>query len=84
MTMYRLVDGVQIPLTPEEETEMVAEWSANAERISQNQWQEQRRQAYGSYGSQLDMIYHDSVDGTTTWVDHVASVKAQYPKPEET
>jgi hypothetical protein len=33
-----------------------------------------RRNAYGDLGSQLDMQYHDSIDGTTTWKDHVASV----------
>ena len=37
--------------------------------------------AYGSWGDQLDMQYHDAVDGTTTWVDHVAAVKAEHPKP---
>jgi len=41
-----------------------------------------RRAAYASWGDQLDMQYHDAVDGTTTWKDHVASVKAEYPKPE--
>jgi len=30
---------------------------------------------------QLDMQYWDSVNGTTTWKDHVAAVKAKYPKP---
>lgn len=29
----------------------------------------------------LDMQYWDAVNGTTTWVDAVAAVKAQYPKP---
>ena len=40
-----------------------------------------RRTAYGDVGSQLDMQYHDNVDGTTTWKDHVAKVKADHPKP---
>tara|TARA_R100001163_G_C5062262_1_gene199296 strand:+ start:587 stop:901 length:315 start_codon:yes stop_codon:yes gene_type:complete len=30
---------------------------------------------------QLDMQYWDLVNGTTTWKDHVAAVKAKYPKP---
>ena len=30
---------------------------------------------------QLDMQYWDAVNGTTTWKDHVASVKSKYPKP---
>ena len=43
--------------------------------------QSTRRAAYGSVGDQLDMQYHDNVDGTTTWKDHVAKVKADNPKP---
>jgi hypothetical protein len=39
-----------------------------------------RRAAYASWGDQLDMQYHDSVDDTTTWVDHVAAVKSAHPK----
>ena len=34
-----------------------------------------------SVGDQLDMQYKDAVNGTTTWKDHVAAVKAKYPKP---
>jgi len=30
---------------------------------------------------QLDMQYWDSINGTTTWKDHVAAVKVKYPKP---
>ena len=30
---------------------------------------------------QLDMQYWDAVNGTTTWKDHIAAVKAKYPKP---
>ena len=40
-----------------------------------------RRDAYGSLGDQLDMQYHDAVDGTTTWKDHVKAVKDANPKP---
>lgn len=39
-----------------------------------------RRRAYGSYGDQLDMMYKDMVDGTTTWKDHIAAVKQAIPK----
>ena len=42
-----------------------------------------RRSAYGDLGSQLDMQYHDSVDGTTTWKDHVEAVKTANPIPTE-
>ena len=49
----------------------------------QNAVRATRRNAYGDLGSQLDMQYHDSVDGTTTWNDHVAAVKTANPIPTE-
>jgi len=42
-----------------------------------------RKNAYGDLGSQLDMQYHDNVDGTTTWKDHVEAVKTANPIPTE-
>ena len=44
-------------------------------------YQSDRAAAYASVGDQLDMQYWDAVNGTTTWKDHVAKVKADYPKP---
>ena len=41
-----------------------------------------RRKAYGSWGDQFDQQFHDLIDDTTTWQDHVASVKAAHPKPK--
>ena len=49
----------------------------------QNAVRTTRKNAYGDLGSQLDMQYHDNVDGTTTWKDHVASVKTANPIPTE-
>ena len=40
-----------------------------------------RRKAYPSMGDQLDMIYHDQVDGTTTFKDAIEAVKDANPKP---
>ena len=49
----------------------------------QNAARAARRMAYGDLGDQLDMQYHDSVDGTSTWKDHVAKVKTDNPIPTE-
>jgi len=49
----------------------------------QNAVRATRRNAYGDLGSQLDMQYHDSIDGTSTWKDHVAAVKTANPIPTE-
>ena len=39
-----------------------------------------RASAYPSTGDQLDMQYHDQLDGTTTWKDAIAKVKSDNPK----
>jgi len=44
-------------------------------------YEQRRAAAYAKISDQLDMQWHDSENGTTTWVDHVASVKAAHPKP---
>lgn len=43
-------------------------------------WKDKRIEGYGLIRDQLDMQYHDAVDGTTTWKDHVKSVKDANPK----
>ena len=40
-----------------------------------------RAKAYAELSDQLDMQYWDSVNGTTTWADHIAEIKALHPKP---
>ncbi len=40
-----------------------------------------RQEAYGSIGDQLDMQYKDILNDTTTWKDHIATVKSDNPKP---
>ena len=45
------------------------------------QYQRDRADAYPSIQDQLDMQYHDSVDGSTTWKDAIATVKSDIPKP---
>ena len=39
-----------------------------------------RKRVYASTRDQLDMQYWDSVNDTTTWKDHIASVKDKFPK----
>ena len=60
-------------LVEAEETKLRAEYDA---------LQYQRDRQYPSIGDQLDMQYHDELNGTTTWKDAVAKVKADNPKPE--
>ena len=57
-----------------------AEVIAYVEPDPRDNYVDLRRAAYGEIRLQLDMQYNDSVNGTTTWVDHVAAVKAAHPK----
>tara|TARA_Y100001938_G_C7786171_1_gene280292 strand:- start:44 stop:355 length:312 start_codon:yes stop_codon:yes gene_type:complete len=41
-----------------------------------------RMKAYPSIADQLDMQYHDQINGTTTWKDTIAKVKTDNPKAE--
>jgi len=61
------------------DAEIEAHWEVmQAEYV----WQSARAMAYPSIQEQLDMQYWDSVNGTTTWADAIAAVKAANPKPE--
>jgi len=42
-----------------------------------------RKLAYGSLEDQMDMMYKDKLNGTTTWDDHIAAVKSANPIPTE-
>jgi hypothetical protein len=42
--------------------------------------QYQRDRQYPLIGDQLDMQYHDQLNGTTTWKDAIAKVKSDNPK----
>ena len=41
---------------------------------------EPRKLSYPEISEQLDMMYWDNVNGTTTWKDAIAKVKADNPK----
>lgn len=44
-------------------------------------YQRQRAKEYPPISAQLDMQYWDSINGTTTWIDAVQTIKDKYPKP---
>ena len=49
--------------------------------LSKLDYQNKRAKEYPSIEDQLDMQYWDKKNGTTTWVDAVAKVKSDNPKP---
>ena len=48
--------------------------------FSAQEYARNRATAFPSIGDQLDMQYHDQLDGTTTWKDAIAKVKSDNPK----
>jgi len=40
-----------------------------------------RKIAYPTWQKQLDMQFHDQVNGTTTWKDAIQAIKDANPKP---
>ena len=85
MTRYHTNKDGQRPFTVEEEAEAdaadVASAAAHAEYVAKEKYKDDRRTAYPDIGDQMDMQYHDLVDGTTTWKDAVAKVKNDIAKP---
>ncbi len=49
--------------------------------LENNSYRSKRRENFPSLQEQLDMQYWDKKNGTTTWVDAIAKVKADNPKP---
>jgi len=91
-SLTKMVDGVKVDLTTTEYNKTIDEWAKAsfdqeiAANIKENggkspNYAQYRVEAYPSIGDQLDMQYHDSVNGTTTWADAIAAVKAKYQKP---
>ena len=72
----RLFDG-QTPPTEEaiqaKLVELLAEYDAQ-------EYARNRATAFPSWQEQMDMQYHDQLNGTTTWKDAIAKVKSDNPK----
>jgi len=85
MSRFHNVDSEKILFTDEEETVRDAEEAQvaqeQADYIANEKYKDDRREAYGDIGEQLDMQYWDRVNNTTVWADHIATVKAAHSKP---
>ena len=46
-----------------------------------NDWEGNRYIWYPPLRKQMDMMYWDEVNGTTTWKEAIAKVKSDFPKP---
>ena len=51
--------------------------------VDPNAYTYERQAAYAPLAEQLDMQYHDTMNGTETWLDHIRSIKEAHPKEGE-
>lgn len=80
--LYKLVNGIKLELSEDEYIQKGIDQEAHdAKKVLEAslKYKDDRKEAYGDIGDQLDMIYHEGLDA---WKLHVASVKVQFPKPE--
>ena len=68
-------------ITQPTESEITAEQTRLTDLYNSQEYQRKRATSYPSLADQLDMQYWDKKNGTTTWVDAIAKVKSDNPKP---
>lgn len=77
----KIVDGERVILEGkelEDRLSLDARWEAET---PMREWEQNIKIAMPSTEKQLEMLYEDQINGTTTWKDTITSVKQQYPKP---
>ena len=60
--------------------EMKSEYDRQVTIYNSFEYERDRSSAYPSIQDQLDMMYHDQVNGTITWKDTIAGIKSSNPK----
>lgn len=80
--LTKLVDGIEVICSDEEEAEIRAKWAAADAETAALGYRLLRQEAYPDFATQLDMMYHDRMSGTSTWVDTIQGIKNRYPKPQ--
>jgi len=53
----------------------------NAKQYQRDRNERRGSNIYPTIEDQLDMLWHDKKDGTTTWEDAIQAVKDAHPKP---
>ena len=79
--LYKQVNNDRLEFTDEDYAQAKTDLGNSKWEAQQFGYIQARQEAYGDLGSQLDMMYWDKVNDTTTWQDHIAKVKSDNPKP---
>ena len=63
------------------ESELTTELASMQAAFDAAEYKRKREAEYPSVQEQLDMLYHDQADSTTTFKTAIKAVKDKYPKP---
>ena len=80
--LYKQVNNERLEFSDADYDQAVTDLANSKWNDQQFGYIQARQEAYGSIADQLDMMYWDNVNSTTTWKDHIAQVKSDNPKPE--
>ena len=72
------IDGNTVVL---DESKITIEITRLQAEYDSQEYARNRKEEYPEMADQLDMIYHDQVNGTTTFKDAIDAIKTKYPKP---
>ena len=79
--LYKQVNNERLEFTDDDYAQAVTDLANNKFNEQQFGYIQERQAAYGSVQEQLDMQFWDNQNNTTVWIDHIAQVKSDNPKP---
>lgn len=62
------------------DSDIIAEATRLQAEYDNKQYQRDRASEYPALAEQLDMLYHDRINSTDTWMEAIQAVKTKYPK----
>ena len=78
MAKFKIVNGVQVEMTAEEQAARETEEAAANTEQAANAYKKSRAKQYPNIKDQLDLIYHSGIDA---WKAKIKETKDKYPKP---
>jgi hypothetical protein len=79
--MYAQVNNERREFTAAEYDQAIIDLANSKWDTQQFGYIQARQEAYGSWQQQMDMQFWDTQGNTTVWIDHIAKVKSDNPKP---
>ena len=80
--LYKQVNNERLEFSSADYDQAIIDLANSKWDTQQFGYVQARQEAYGSIQDQLDMQFWDNQNNTTVWIDHIAQVKSDNPKPE--